>query len=49
MVACQVLKGSGDIGYSKASATQRRGTTNSYIFTYGQCQPILSSKMQSSR
>ena len=48
MVTCQVLKGSGDIGYSEASVTQRRGTTNSYIFTHGQCQPILSSKMQSS-
>ena len=47
MVACQVLKVSADIGYSKASATQHHGTTKSYIFTHGQCQPILSSKMQS--
>jgi len=48
MVACQVLKVKGDIGYSKASATQRRGTSKSYILTHGQCQPIMSSKMQSS-
>jgi len=47
MVAYQVLKISGDIGYSKASTTQHRGTTKIYIFTHGQCEPILSSRIQS--
>ena len=50
----QVFEGYGDVilvGYSKAGPTptptqyQRIGTT--YMFTHGQCEPILSSRMQS--
>jgi len=47
MVAYQVLKVCGDIGYSKASATQHHGTTKNYIFAHGQCNPIMSCRMQS--
>jgi len=42
-----VLKVSGEISYSKASATHHYGTIKSYMFTHGQYEPTLSSRMQS--